>query len=152
LAENGFGPPVTAPAARRSSIRSRVASAIPTESSVNGRPVGPITVAPAFTQRLASGMSAVTTTAPRRACAAIQSSAASKPAPTTTRSIRGSRGTARKLFETTKTLARCRSATRYTSALTGQASASTRMTIGSGVSVMAVDPAAGARTTGGLRR
>ena len=38
--ENGFGPPETSPMARRSSIRLRVASAMPMEASVNGRPVG----------------------------------------------------------------------------------------------------------------
>ena len=35
LAENGRGPPVTAPASRKSCIRLRVASAMPTEASVN---------------------------------------------------------------------------------------------------------------------
>src|SRR5262245_23520861 len=73
---NGFGPPVISPAERKESIRLRVASAMPIESSVKARPVGASTVAPAFTQRPASGTSAVTTTAPCPARAAIQSSAA----------------------------------------------------------------------------
>ena len=59
------------------------------------------TSAPAFTQRPASGMSAVTTMSPRPARSAIQSSAASEPSATTTRSISGSRGTCMKLLATT---------------------------------------------------
>jgi hypothetical protein len=70
-------------------------------------------------------MSEVTTTSPGPARSAIQSSAASKLCPTMTRSIRGSRGTNMKAFETTKTLTPWRCATRYTSCFTGQASAST---------------------------
>src|SRR5690606_21157824 len=50
----GFGPPVISPMARRCSIRARDAMALPMEASVKGRPVGPITVAPASRQRLAS--------------------------------------------------------------------------------------------------
>ncbi len=41
--EKGLGPPVTAPADRKSSIRLRVASVMPIESSVKARPVGPST-------------------------------------------------------------------------------------------------------------
>ena len=40
-------------------MRLRTASVIPIDSSVNGLPFGAITSAPAFTQRLASGMSEV---------------------------------------------------------------------------------------------
>ena len=64
---NGFGPLVIAPALRRLSIRLRVASVMPIESLVNARPFGAMTSAPAFTQRLASGTSAVTTMSPARA-------------------------------------------------------------------------------------
>ena len=64
------------------------------EFSENGLPFGAIATAPAFTARAASGMSCVTTMAPCAARSAIQSSAASMPAATTTRSISGSRGTA----------------------------------------------------------
>jgi hypothetical protein len=74
---------------------------MPMELAVKGRPLGAITSAPAVTQRWASGTSVVTTTAPRAARSAIQSSAASKPEPTITRSTRGSFGTMRKLFATT---------------------------------------------------
>ena len=74
------------------------------KSSSNGLPFGAMTAAPAFTPRLASGISAVTTMSPAPARSAIQSSAASMPAPTTTRSIHGSRGTAIGLLLTTRTL------------------------------------------------
>ena len=76
---------------------------MPIEDSENGLPFGPITVAPAFTQRLAKGTSAVTTMAPGPARSAIQSSAASIASFTTTRSIHGSLGTFRKLLATTVT-------------------------------------------------
>ena len=77
---------------------------MPIESSVKALPFGAMTSAPAFTQRLASGTSAVMTMSPRAARSAIQLSASSMPAPTTTRSIIGSRGTAIGLLLTTKTL------------------------------------------------
>ena len=67
----------------------RIATALPIELVVKGLPVGPITAAPAFRQRSASNMSAVTTTSPGVAVSAIQLSAASKPSPTTTRSTKG---------------------------------------------------------------
>ena len=51
------GPPVTSPDERRSVIRLRTASVMPIDCSVNGLPLGAITSAPAFTQRLASGIS-----------------------------------------------------------------------------------------------
>jgi hypothetical protein len=76
-------------------MRLRVASAMPMEASVKGRPLGAITSAPAFTQRAARGTSVVITIEPRPARSAIQLSAASKPEPTTTRSTRGSFGTVR---------------------------------------------------------
>src|ERR1700720_4252463 len=63
--ENDFGPLVVSPALRNESIRLRVASAMPIDSSVKIRPVGAIATAPAFTHRLASGMSAVITMSPR---------------------------------------------------------------------------------------
>ena len=89
-----------------------VASAAPMESTVNGLPVGASTVAPAVRQRSASGMSLVTTTLATSARSAIQSSAASKPSSTTTRAISGWSGTRSRLFATTVTAARWRSATR----------------------------------------
>ena len=64
---------------RKSVSRSRVASAMPIESSVNGLPVGPITVAPFFTQRPASGISAVMTMSLGVTRSTIQSSATSGP-------------------------------------------------------------------------
>ena len=80
-----------------------MASAMPIEFPVNGLPVGPITCAPEFRQRAANGMSEVTTMSLGPARSAIQSSAASKPDPTTTRSMSGSRGTRIALFDTTCT-------------------------------------------------
>src|SRR3546814_15534987 len=73
-------------------------------------------------------MSAVTTMLRSSAAPAIQSSAASKPSDTTTRSTSGCSGTRSRLLLTIFTGTACRHATRYTSSLTGQASASTRMT------------------------
>jgi hypothetical protein len=72
-------------------------------SVVNGRPLGARAAAPAFSARSASGMSAVTTTSPEPARSAIQSSATSGPASTTTLSISGSRGMLIQLLETTET-------------------------------------------------
>ena len=97
----GFGPPVTCPADRKSSIKLRVASAMPMESSVRRRPLGAMTSAPAFILRCANGMSAVMTISPRVTRSAIQSSAASELLPTTIRSINGVRGTAMGLLLTT---------------------------------------------------
>jgi hypothetical protein len=54
----------------------------------------------------------VTTMSPRVARSAIQSSAASGPLPTITRSISSVRGTVMKLFETTNVFSAWRSATR----------------------------------------
>ena len=108
--EKGLGPPVTAPASRSSAIRLRVATAMPMPASVKARPFGAITLAPAFTQRPASGTSAVTTMSPGPTRSAIQSSAASKPAPTTTRLIQSSRGSAMMSLATTCTVSPCRSA------------------------------------------
>ena len=59
-----LGPPVTSPDERRSVIRLRTASVMPIDCSVNGLPFGAITSAPAFTQRLASGISEVMTISP----------------------------------------------------------------------------------------
>jgi hypothetical protein len=70
-------------------------------------------------------MSAVTTRSSRRACATIQSSAASNAPETTCTRTRGARGTASQAFATKTTASPWRSATFTTSALTGQASAST---------------------------
>ncbi len=70
---------------------------------MNGLPFGAITSAPAFTQRLASGMSEVMTISPGPARSAIQSSAASMPEPAAMRSISGSCGTRMKLPATTLT-------------------------------------------------
>src|SRR5207342_3901222 len=60
----GLGPPVISPMARRLDISSRLAIAMPIEALVNGTPVLPMTAAPAFRLRSASGMSAVTTISP----------------------------------------------------------------------------------------
>ena len=90
----------------------RVAIAAPIEPVVKGLPVGASTAAPAFRQRSASRISAVTTTASGPAAAAIQSSAASNASLTTTRSISGCLGTRKWLLLTTDTRAPSRSATR----------------------------------------
>ena len=79
--------------ARKLDISSRLAIAMPIEEVVKGTPVLPITAAPAFRLRSASGISAVTTMSPGPARSAIQLSAASKPSLTTTSSMPGSRGT-----------------------------------------------------------
>ena len=89
----GLGPPVVSPMARRFDISSRLAIAMPIDEVVNGTPVEPITAAPFFRLRSASGISAVMTTSSGPTRSAIQSSAASKLSLTTTRSMRGSRGT-----------------------------------------------------------
>ncbi len=107
-----LGPDVAWPVERRWSIRLRVARAMPIELSLKRFPFGAMTSAPNFTHRLASGMSDVTTIAPGPARSAIQSSAASVPAPTTTRSISAARGTTIGLFATTKTISPWRAATR----------------------------------------
>src|ERR1700676_36023 len=62
--ENAFGPLVISPALRSESIRLRVASVMPIDSSVKARPVGAIAAAPAFTERLASGRAAAITMSP----------------------------------------------------------------------------------------
>src|SRR5271155_4427611 len=59
-----LGPEVVSPVERKWSIRLRVASAMPIELSLKRLPVGAITSAPSLTQRLAKGMSEVTTIAP----------------------------------------------------------------------------------------
>ena len=96
-------------------------------SSVNGLPVGPMTHAPSFRQRLASGMSAVTTMSSGCTCSTIQSSAASNPSATTSSASHPSLGTRIQELATKVTSRRYRLATRYTSCLTGQASASIKM-------------------------
>lgn len=101
LAAIGFGPPDTSPMARSCCISSRVAIAMPIESLVKGLPVEPIAIAPAARQRLASGMSAVMTIEVGPTLPTIQSSAASNPSPTITRSNSGFRGTARSALATT---------------------------------------------------
>ena len=103
---------MTSPLARRSVIRLRTANVMPIESSVKGLPVGAITTAPAFTHRLASGTSDVTTISPVVARSAIQSSAASMALPAAMRSISGSFGTRMKLPATTLTGNPWRPATR----------------------------------------
>ena len=107
-----LGPPVTSPDDRKSVIRLRTASVIPIDCSVNGLPFGAITSAPAFTQRLASGISEVMTISSFPARSAIQSSAASIPEPAAMRSISGSCGTRMKLPATTLTGRPWRPATR----------------------------------------
>ena len=71
----------------------RVAMAPPIELVVKGLPVEDSTVAPAFRQRSARRISAVTTILAAVDASAIQSSAASKPSPTRMRSISGWSGT-----------------------------------------------------------
>ena len=93
-------------------MRLRTARVIPIVCSVKVRPLGAITSAPAFTHRLANGMSAVITMSPDPARPAIQSSAASMPAPAATRSIIGSCGTRMKPAATTVTGTWWRAATR----------------------------------------
>lgn len=110
---NGGGPPPTPSIpARRSSMMARVAMALPMLAASNSRPSWRSTVAPAFRQRSASRMSAVTTTACGPAFSAIQSSAASKLSETTTRFTRSLTGTRKGLLLTTRTWALWRSATR----------------------------------------
>src|SRR3954452_19367762 len=101
---NGWPPPRISPASRRLVIRLRVARSAPIESGVNGRPFGAMTRAPRFTQRSASGTSAVTTMSPSPARSTIQSSARSRPSATVTRSIRGDSGTRSQPLLTTRTL------------------------------------------------
>ena len=107
----GGGPPSCSPPARKSAMIARVAMALPIELVVNGLPLGASTVAPAFRQRSASRMSAVTQTVPGVARSAIQSSAASKPALTTSRAINACCGTRIGLLLTTTTGAWWRKAT-----------------------------------------
>src|SRR5580704_17030971 len=99
--ENAGGPPPIWPVSRRSAIRLRMASAMPIDASVNGRPFVAMTLEPALRQRLASGVSLVTTMTAGSARWAIQSSAASRPGPTVMRSIMPSRGTWIGLLATT---------------------------------------------------
>ncbi len=73
------------------------------ESGVKGWPFAFSAWAPDFRQRSARGMSAVMTMSPGPVRSAIQSSAMSGPASTTTCSIHGSRRVLIQLFETTNT-------------------------------------------------
>jgi hypothetical protein len=66
---------------------------MPIDEVVKATPVEPIAAAPFFRLRSARGMSEVITMSSGPTRSAIQSSAASKPSLTTTRSMRGSRGT-----------------------------------------------------------
>ena len=75
----------------------------PMLSVVNSRPVGCTAWAPAASDRWARGMSAVMTTSRGPARSAIQSSAASGPASTTTEVMRGLVGVRSQLLETTNT-------------------------------------------------
>ena len=99
--ENDFGPPVISPEERRSVIRLRIASVMPIDSSENGLPFGAITSAPALTQRLARGMSAVTTMSPGPARSAIQLSAADQAA---TRSLETLRSKASKQLKPSRSI------------------------------------------------
>ena len=78
-------------AARRSAIRSRIASRSPTFPAVNAAPSGASARAPRSTQRAASGTSAVTQRSPAPIRSAIQRSAASAPCSTTTTEASGCR-------------------------------------------------------------
>ena len=70
----------------------RTAMALPIEALVKGLPLGASTCAPAFRQRSASRISAVMHSVSAPARSAIQSSAASNPSLTTTRSINSCAG------------------------------------------------------------
>jgi hypothetical protein len=76
-------------AARKSAIRSRVASTLPMLAAVNASPLCLSTRAPASTHFAASGMSPVMTTSPVWARSAIHMSATSGPSGTITFSISG---------------------------------------------------------------
>jgi hypothetical protein len=104
LGPNGGGPDVATPMDRRCSPTIRPARAVPMESGVKGWPFDFSAWAPAFRQRSASGISAVTTMSPGPARSAIQSSAMSGPASTTTCSIQAVRGVWIQLLETTRTV------------------------------------------------
>ena len=82
------------------------------DCSVKTRPVGAMTLAPALTQRCASGTSVVTTTSPGPARSAIQSSARSRPSSTVTRSTNGVSGTRSQPLLTTSVRMPRRAATR----------------------------------------
>ena len=82
------------------------------ESGVKGWPLAFSAWAPAFRQRSAKGMSAVMTMSPGPARSAIQSSAMSGPASTTTCSIHVSRGVLIQAFDTTNTCRPYRAPTR----------------------------------------
>ena len=112
-------------AALRSAIRSRIARRVPMLAAVKAVPSGWSARPPRSRQRAASGRSAVTQTSPAAMRSAIHLSAASAPSLTTTTCTRGCALGRRPPLVTKRTSARCRSATRTTSARTGQASAST---------------------------
>mmetsp|Transcript_26984 Transcript_26984/g.48929 ORF Transcript_26984/g.48929 Transcript_26984/m.48929 type:complete len:328 (+) Transcript_26984:3132-4115(+) len=112
-------------AARRSVIRSRVASTFPILAAVSASPLCLSTRAPASTHLAARGMSPVMTTSPIPARSAIHMSATSGPSGTMTVSTRGFCDRRSPPFETILTGTRWRVATFSASALTGQASAST---------------------------
>src|SRR3546814_10984258 len=90
---------MASPPARRSAMIALVAIAEPIELGVNGLPFGAMTLAPALRQRSASRISAVMTTAVELARSAIQSSAASKPDPTTIRVTSGWTGDRKSVVE-----------------------------------------------------
>src|SRR5690606_17740991 len=112
LGPNGGGPEVATPMERRCSPTIRPARAEPMESGVKGWPLAFSAWAPALRQRSARGMSAVMTMSPGPARSAIQSSAMSGPASTTTCSIQDSRRVLIQPLETTNTFRPQRSATR----------------------------------------
>ena len=94
-AANGRPPPWrNGSAARRSAIRSRIASRSPTFRAVKAEPSGASARAPRSTQRAASGTSAVTQTSPGPIRSAIHLSAASAPWSTTTTRASGCRDSA----------------------------------------------------------
>ncbi len=124
---SGGGPPVIFPAPRSSDNRSLVATAWPMLFSENGFPVGPITRALSFMQRLASRISAVTTMSWGCTWLTIQSSAASNQSSTTSSAIHSSFGIRIQELATNVTSRLYRPATRYTFCLTGQTSASTKI-------------------------
>ncbi len=95
------GPPPCSPMSRRKALNSRAASASPMESGENTRPLGSSARAPLASTRAARGMSEVMVISQGVASSTIQSSAASKRPLTTFISIRGLRGTFRRLLATT---------------------------------------------------
>src|SRR6056297_1898448 len=111
-------------AARRSVMRSRIASCWPMLAALSAEPSGRRTCAPASTHFAARGISVVTTTSPLPARSAIHLSASSGPSATICIVTSGLRDGRKPLLATSTMRTPCRVATFSASDLTGQASAS----------------------------